>query len=94
MLKCPNCNSKIPFWKPWFLTRSNGIKCSTCEKTLMLGNKKTNTLIAASGGGIGALVIMNLLQSRFGLKAVMITILWFSSVLFASSCFLKFKVKD
>ncbi|GAA0720646.1 hypothetical protein GCM10008905_10060 [Clostridium malenominatum] len=93
MLMCPNCKSKIPFWKPWFLTNFNGINCSTCGKKLS-GNKKINSLIGGIGGGLGTLVLLNLYKSNFSFGSVGITVLWILSVCFASSLFTKLEIKE
>jgi len=93
MLQCPNCNSKIPFWKPWFMTNFNGIKCTSCEKRL-IANKKINSFIGGIGGGTGALIFMNLYRSNWDIIAVIIMILWFVSLLLATSCLTKLEIKD
>lgn len=93
MLRCPNCNSKIPFWKPWFLTNFNAIECPACGEKL-LANKKINSLIGAIGGGTGALTFINLIKSNYSFKAIIIVILWFISSLFVSSLFTKLEIED
>ncbi|MGV8980949.1 hypothetical protein [Clostridium sp.] len=94
MLRCPNCNTKIPLWKTLNPVNFSGIKCSTCKKVIIVDTKKSTAWIGAIGGGFGALVLMNLVKSNFSLNAVIITILWFLSIVFASSLFTKFKIKD
>ncbi|MBZ9689226.1 hypothetical protein G9F72_023295 [Clostridium estertheticum] len=96
MLRCPNCNNKIPFWKTLKLNITNfsGITCSTCKKILFIDNKKNSSWIGGIGGGVGALVLINLVKSNFRLNAVIITILWFLSIVFVSNLFTKFKIKD
>ena len=93
MLRCPSCNNKIPFWKTWNPINFSGIKCPSCKKIIIVDNKKNSSWIAGIGGWVGALALRNLVKSNFRLNAVIITILWFLSIVFASSLFTKFKIK-
>ncbi|MGH4125446.1 MAG: hypothetical protein ACREV6_21230 [Clostridium sp.] len=94
MLRCPNCNNKIPFWKTWNPLNFSGIKCSTCKKIIIVDNKKNSSWIGGIGGGVGSLVLINLVKSNFRLSAIIITILWFLSIVFVSDLFTKLKIKD
>ena len=53
MVICPKCKNEIPLKKFIFLTNYNNIKCSSCFSELK-ANKKTNSILGAIGGGIGA----------------------------------------
>ncbi|MGH4140069.1 hypothetical protein [Clostridium sp.] len=94
MLRCPNCNTKIPFWKTWNPLNFSGIKCLTCKKIIIVDNKKYSFWIGGIGGLVGSLVLINLVKSNFRLNAVIITILWFLSIIFVSDLFTKLKIKD
>ncbi len=94
MLKCTNCNTKIPFWKTLNPLNFSGVKCSTCKNIIVMDNKKGTSWIGSIGGGVGALVLINLVKSNFRLNAIIIMILWFSSMVFASYLFTKVKIKD
>lgn len=93
MIRCPNCTNKIPYWKISILTRFNSIKCSSCEKQLIIANIGICSLIGGIGGGVGALVLMHLFRSHFRLTAISITIIWLISLIFASFRFTRLKVK-
>ena len=85
MLKCPNCGGKIPFYKPWLLTNSSHITCSSCGEKLY-ANKKINSRIGGIGGFIG--VIIGIFFNYI------IIIPFFLCVLLASTVFTKFEVKE
>ena len=94
MLKCPNCGSRIPFWKPWFLTKYNCITCSSCGKKLKLStNKKINSLISGIGCGTGIIFLTVLYTSNYSFWAVAIVVLWLLCMLLGSSVFTKLEIK-
>jgi hypothetical protein len=53
MVNCPVCEIEIPFKKWIFLTNYNSIECPFCSSELA-ANKRTNSILGAIGGGIGA----------------------------------------
>jgi len=92
MLKCPNCGSKIPFYKPWLLTtNSSHITCSSCGKKLY-ANRKINYRIGLIGS-ISGIIIMVSFKFKFDLWTWMIIILWFLCCLLASTVFTRFELK-
>jgi hypothetical protein len=50
---CPKCKNEIPFNKIIFHANYSNIKCSSCSSDLK-PNKRTNSILGAVGGGIGA----------------------------------------
>lgn len=62
MKNCPNCNSKLPFFKIGFLSkRKNTIECPDCSSYL-IGNKKylsSNGSISGASAGLLMFITVN-----------------------------------
>ena len=100
MVTCPNCNNEIPFKKWFFLTNYNSIKCSHCS-SFLTANKKTNSILGAIGGGIGAGVTTLLLityQSSGELIFLLLLIPFLTAVFFGfgliSMKIIKLEIKE
>ena len=92
MLKCPNCSSKIPFYKPWIQTNSSHITCSSCSEKLH-ANRKINSRIAQIGS-ISGMIIIIFFKFKFDFWMWMTIILWFLCCLCASTVFTRFEVEE
>jgi len=93
MLKCPNCSSKIPFYKPWLLTmNSSHITCSSCGEKLH-ANRKINSFIAQIGSILGMIIII-FFKFKFDFWMWMTIILWLLCNLLALTVFTRFEVEE
>jgi len=80
-----------------FLTNFNSIHCKYCDKSLV-NNKLRRGLIGGTGGGIGAAVLMfamyNFRNNTFGIKNIILIVLWISMVLVAALRFTKLEIEE
>ncbi|GAA0117216.1 hypothetical protein [Clostridium senegalense] len=97
MVQCPNCKNKIPFKKVLFLTSFNRIQCKSCGKYLVC-NQLRGSLFGGIGGGVGALVLLYALKSflskTFGIKNIVLIILWIVSLVIVSYYFTKLELDE
>ena len=73
MFKCPNCKTKIPLWKAFFLNNFTKIKCRGCNSTLK-PNRQTMEKVGGTGVAI-ALPFIFIAYNFFGVIGAIIGII-------------------
>lgn len=89
--------NRLACWLVIFRRCINNIHCEYCDKSLV-NNKLRRGLIGGTGGGIGAAVLMfamyNFRNNTFGIKNIILIILWISMVLVAALRFTKLEIEE